>query len=190
MARTIESLETPSGNTWELRESEAGNRYAVASHRKGKQPVSSFNSAKGGVSSTEGQQRDESGRFVEQQQEDTGETIRPPDVNYRSMGILYGEYDGDRAGDDIEYTIEVFIITDEPRITQQQVRSKLNEIRRKVSMVMPIGSGRIPEASIELNREVRQNTHGWKGIVYVERPFKSEPFTYDYKNGKLQWEGR
>ena len=196
MAETIETHTTPGGNTWELREGEDGARYAVASNRKGKQKVTSYQSAKAGSKGYQNTGRDESGTFVEKGSEED-ETTRDrriqSDTYYYYRSVISGATDYSPTNTEVEVLVgrseSTLNYIGEP-IDQRALRKKWQDA---VEIAYQYFGDAMDGISIgaEENNEIVDEfgtidpLYTTKGVVLVKTPYGGYEYKVDFENKDL-----
>jgi len=102
---------------------------------------------------------------------------------FRSTGIVEDTYDPDR-GPEIEWGIEVWIVTNMPKIERREVISMLNAAARVARQEMPFMDFNSGEARVQTNQPLvpAERTHDWKGVVRA----KGNRYRVDFSGGSLR----
>lgn len=122
--------------------------------------------------------RDESGKIKTNVERGEGTTI-PPERNYRSTGIIEDDY----GPTNTDWGVEVWIVTESPDVTKDEVWSKMEEAMRYARREIPVIGGSKKDAKIRTNQRVNSPTHDWRGVVRV----KGHKYQVDFNSGEISW---
>lgn len=110
------------------------------------------------------------------------EAVKP---TFRSTGIIEDSYDPE-TGREVQWGVEVWIVTEKPVITESMVYEKLQEAMRYARREIPFIGGTKSDAKIQTNQVLvpPEDTHTWKGRVRV----KGRTYVVGFREGKMLWD--
>lgn len=105
---------------------------------------------------------------------------------FRSTGILEDTYDPKQKSDpEVDWGIEVWIITDSPTVTETEVAGKLHDVSAMAHVQMPFIKGDRDTMRISTNEPLipPEEPHPWKAVVRA----KGKRYVVDFEENRVDW---